>query len=112
MLLPSEKLFRNAARHPFKPGDRVTVDELEVTIETVTSDGRPDEVLTRFARPLGDPHYLWLAWFGGGYVPFTPPGVGSETTVPATDLVTVAYGPDSSITKMLRPQVTVPSGRP
>jgi hypothetical protein len=111
LLLPSEKLFRNTARRPFAVGEHISVEELDVTIVTVTPDARPAEVLARFAAPLEDPRYLWLVWSGGGYVPFTPPSVGSETTIPAADLVTVAYGPNSSITKMLRPALKVPSGR-
>jgi hypothetical protein len=111
LLLPSEKLFRNTARRPFVVGERISLSELEVTIASVTPDGRPDAILAQLARPLEDPIYVWLAWSGGGYVPFTPPGIGSDTTIPAADLVTVAYGPESSITKMLRPPVTVPNGR-
>ncbi len=112
LLLASEKLFRNTAKHPFSPGDRIQIPELDVTVEKVTSDGRPDTVLARFDRPLEDKGYLFMAWIGGGYTPFTPPGVGSTTTIPAVDLVTVAYGPDSSVTKMLRPPVKVPSEHP
>ncbi|HVU01830.1 MAG TPA: hypothetical protein VHE30_08760 [Polyangiaceae bacterium] len=111
LLLPSEKLFRNTARHPFTVGQVIQVPEMQVTIRAVTSDGRPETAEIRFDHPLEDPGYLFMAWIGGGYTPFPAPALGSEMTIPAVDLVTVAYGPDSSVTKMLRPPVKVPSER-
>ncbi len=101
MILPSEKLFRNTRDQPFVVGERIDTGGMVVTVSRVTEDGRPAEVEARFARPLEDPEYLWLSWEGGGYAPFTPPAVGTSVTAPAADLVTVAYGPDSPVTKAL-----------
>jgi hypothetical protein len=111
MILPSERLFRNTVEHPFVVGEIIHTRELMVTITAVTRDGRPAEILARLDRPLEDPKYLWLAWSAGGYAPFTPPALGQEVVAPASDLVTVAYGPDSPVTKALRgqgPKVTAP----
>jgi hypothetical protein len=101
LIMPSERMLRNTASHPFTVGEVIALDELQVTISMVTSDGRPAEALERFARPLEDPAYLWLSWQGDGYGPFTPPAIGQEVTAPAADLVTVAYGQDSWITRAL-----------
>ncbi|HEX3595229.1 MAG TPA: hypothetical protein VHU80_09015 [Polyangiaceae bacterium] len=101
MILPSEKLFRNTRDEPFMVGEQIDTDGMRVTITQITGDGRPAEVLARLESPLEDPKYLWLAWKGGGYAPFTPPPVGSSVTAPPADLVTVAYGPESPVTKAL-----------
>ena len=101
MIFPSERLFRNTRRRPFRPGDVLTIPEAEVTIEEVTDDGRPKVVLTRLHRPLEDAGYAFLAWDGAGYVPFTPPAVGAETTLPAVDLVAALYGKETAVSKWL-----------
>jgi hypothetical protein len=101
MILPSEKLFRNTSDQPFVVGERIDTGGMLVTISRVTDDGRPAEILAHFDRPLEDPEYLWFAWKAGGYAPFTPPPIGASVVAPAADLVTVAYGPDSPVTKAL-----------
>jgi hypothetical protein len=104
LILPSERLFRNARTNPFEVGERIETDGLRITITEITEDGRPAEVLARFDRVLEDPSYLWLAWKGGGYAPIVPPALGASLTAPPADLVTVAYGPDSRVTKWLARQ--------
>jgi hypothetical protein len=101
LILPSERLFRNARTNPFEVGEVIDTDGLRITVTRVTDDGRPAEVLARFDRVLEDPMYLWLAWKGGGYAPIAPPALGSSLTAPPADLVTVAYGPNSRVTKAL-----------
>jgi hypothetical protein len=101
MILPSERLFRNTRDEPFMVGEQIETDGMRITIARVTDDGRPAEVLARLERPLEDPVYLWLAWKGGGYAPFTPPPIGGSVIAPPADLVTVAYGPESPVTKAL-----------
>jgi hypothetical protein len=101
MILTSERLFHNARRNPYHPGDVVNLPELRVTIDEVTSDGRPRVVSARLDRPLEDPSYVLMSWQGGGYAPYTPPAIGPTETLPAADLVTVMYGPDSPVTKWL-----------
>jgi hypothetical protein len=101
MILPSERLFRNTRTSPFHVGDEVETEGLRITITRVTEDGRPAEVLARLDEPLEDPVYMWLAWKGSGYAPVTPPPIGGSTVLPPADLVTVAYGTESPVTKAL-----------
>ncbi|HEX4339354.1 MAG TPA: hypothetical protein VH062_25785, partial [Polyangiaceae bacterium] len=101
MILPSERLFRNTRDEPFVVGEQIDTAGMRITVSRVTADGRPEEVLARFEHPLEDPEYLWLAWKGGGYAPFTPPPVGGTAIAAPADLVTVAYGPESPVTKAL-----------
>jgi hypothetical protein len=102
MPLPSERLFHNTRVHPFHAGDLIRLEELEVTITQVTSDGRPAEILARFEKPLEDPQYLWYAWQGAGYAPFVVPGAGASQTMEPADFVAVSYGADSPVTKAIR----------
>jgi hypothetical protein len=111
LILPSERLFRNTRTNPFEVGEQIDTEGLRITITKVTDDGRPAEVLARFDRVLEDPIYLWLAWKGGGYAPFTPPALGDALTAPAADLVTVAYGPDSPVTKALSGRSLIAASR-
>ena len=82
-------------RRPFHVGEKVVLDELEVTVTGTQPDGNVSEILARFDRPLADPSYVWLAWEGGGYASFSPPPLGQGTTLPETDYFKVAYPPDS-----------------
>ena len=111
MILPSEKLFRNTRAQPFVVGEQIETQGMRITISRVAPDGRPEEVLARFDRPLEDPEYLWLAWKGGGYAPFALPAVGGDATAPPADLVTVAYGPESPVTKALSGRSLIPAKR-
>lgn len=97
--LPSEALFRSVRERPFAPGDEISLEELRVTVTATTPDGSPSEIITRFDKPLEDPVYLWLAWQGAGYAPFTPPPLGASVTLPLTDYFDVAYPPDGIAAK-------------
>jgi hypothetical protein len=99
LVLPSETLFRDVEKHPFTVGQVIELEEMQLTMTEVTPDGRPLEFIARFARPLEDPTYVWLAWGRGRYVPYTPPPLGNGTTVPAADFIQVAYGPDSAVAR-------------
>ena len=48
---------------------------LEITVATVTPDGRPLRVLFRFGMPLEAPGLLWYAWDAGtrSVAPFAVP---------------------------------------
>jgi hypothetical protein len=102
MIMTSEQLFRNTRLNPFRAEDQVALNAATLTVEAVTTDGRPLTVRARFERPLEDPRYLFLSWRDDGYTPFTPPAVDTSTTLPAADLVRVMYGPGSPVTQWLR----------
>jgi hypothetical protein len=99
--LPSEALFRSVRERPFSHGDEIELTQMHVTVTSTGRDGSPTEVVARFERPLEDPVYVWLAWKGAGYAPFTPPPPGVRVTLPETDYIDVAYPPDSMAVRYL-----------
>ena len=58
----------------------------------VAPDGRPLEILIRFAVKLEDPSLEWLQWQDHGYVPFRLPEVGETVVLPAADMRDVLFG--------------------
>ncbi len=83
---PGERGFRSED-FPMTRGQRINLTGLTVEVAEVTVDGRPTEVIFRFAKPLDDPSLRLLEWRGQGssgrYVPFTPPRVGETLTLPS-----------------------------
>ena len=75
-------LFRGPT-HRLRIGDRLNLDGMTVLIEALTTDGRPRDVVFRFARRLEDPSMQWIRWQEGIYVPFTPPQLGETVRLPA-----------------------------
>jgi hypothetical protein len=69
-------------RFPFQPGDEVILEDLTVTVESVTDDHRPLAVRFTFEQPLEDTRYLWLQWEKGGFIPYIPPAIGETQTLP------------------------------
>ncbi|MBK7583278.1 MAG: hypothetical protein IPI67_24180, partial [Myxococcales bacterium] len=61
------------------------LDDTHYEVRDATSDGRPRIVRVRFAEPLEDPRYRWVAWQGKSFATFTPPAVGDSVSLPAID---------------------------
>ncbi len=80
-----DRMMRTPRSRPFAAGDRIPLTNLTIEIAAVTPDGRPAEVLARFAAPLEDPSLVWLRWDGRGYVAYRPPAAGGRETFPAVD---------------------------
>ena len=80
-----DQMTRSPRERPFVAGDSVALAGVTIEIERVTDDGRPASVLARFALPLEDPSLVWRRWQGHTYVPYAPPAVGSNETLPAVD---------------------------
>ncbi|MBI4701936.1 MAG: hypothetical protein HY744_12430 [Deltaproteobacteria bacterium] len=80
---PMDRLMR-AAAPPFRAGERVTTRDYEATVEAVTADGRPAQVVFRFRTPLEDPSLRWL-YLSDGVVPhaFRLPRVGETVSLHA-----------------------------
>lgn len=53
-------VFQDGSRR--SPGHAVSLDGVEITVATVTPDGRPLRVLFRFVLPLESPELLWYGW--------------------------------------------------
>ncbi len=84
LALPSERMQRDPS-HRMPVGYRVRFSDLEIEVTALTADGRPAEILARFARPLEDPHYELMQWRGRVFVPFTPPPPGRSVVLPKVD---------------------------
>jgi hypothetical protein len=67
-------------------GETLELTGVTYRVTEVTTDGRPAEVLVRFAAPLNSDEFIWLQWGNrGGYVPFSLPEPGTSVVVPAID---------------------------
>jgi len=76
-------VFRSA---PYRVGDAFEVAGFRAEVIVARPDGRADTVRFRFDRPLGDRSMHLVVWEGKkGFVPFVPPKVGEEVTLPAID---------------------------
>jgi hypothetical protein len=91
LLSPGSRLFRNPER-TFQRGARIPLDGLEIEVSDLTDDGRPAEILAHFDRTLEDPSLVWLKWGVTGYVPFVPPDIGQQVTLPAADFIHAIFG--------------------
>jgi hypothetical protein len=83
---PCSQLFRDPITHPFHVGDEIALKDATVTVESVTTDGRPQSVVFLFKDALGSSEWTWLAMENGVYVPFDPPAIGSTKKVHGLDL--------------------------
>jgi hypothetical protein len=91
LLSPSSCLLRDPAR-PFRRGTLIGLDGLSIEVSDLTADGRPAEIVVRFARVLEDPKLLWLQWGVVGFEPFVPPRVGEHKLLPAADFLRAMAG--------------------
>lgn len=73
-------------------GERITLSDVTIEVSALTADGRPSDILVRFAVPLEDPSLQWLQWDKHDYVPFRVPRVGETLLVPAVDMSEMMFG--------------------
>lgn len=61
-------------------GEYVALPGMTVMVERVNERGMPMEVTFSFEFALEDHRYYWVYWDAGqgGYVPFSPPGMGAQ----------------------------------
>jgi hypothetical protein len=76
-----DSVFRGGA-HPMLWGEAIFLNGMQATVRGVRWDGRPSLVEFRFAEPLEDPNYQWLAWGVDGLVEWRIPAVGERVSVP------------------------------
>jgi len=64
-------------------GTRVALPGCAVTVTETTPDGRPAAARFRFAEPLEDERYCWLAWdwTSWAYERLRPPSPGARKTL-------------------------------
>ncbi len=64
-------------------GASVMLSELSLRVQELTADARPRTVEARFAHPLHDARYRFVAYRDGQLVPWRAPAVGQGETFPA-----------------------------
>ena len=64
---------------PFQRGEVLTLSDLTVSVDDVTTDGRPRALTFRFAEPLEHPRWIWMRGSGTRLVDWTPPPIGQST---------------------------------
>lgn len=82
MLGPVLTQLYRGRNDPFTPGDRVTLEGLDIEVTQVTADGRPLVVVFTFEKPLDSPDLCWVMFKDDRFVPFTPPATdGAEVDI-------------------------------
>ena len=74
------ELFRDPAM-PMRRGDAYAFDTFSVVVDEVDAAGQPRVATFRFARPLEDESFLWVAWDGERIGRWTPPAIGGSTVL-------------------------------
>jgi hypothetical protein len=87
----TQMMLRSPTR-PIELGEQIALSDVTVEVSALTADGRPSEILVRFAVPLEDPSLQWLQWGKHDYVPFRVPRVGETLVVPAVDMSEMMFG--------------------
>jgi hypothetical protein len=71
-------------------GETLELTGVTYVFTEVSPDGRPAEVLVRFAAPLDSEEFVWMRWGDkGGFEPFALPEPGNSTLLAAVDLGSV-----------------------
>jgi hypothetical protein len=77
--------FLRSRNDRFFAGQRVEPPGLSVVVQSLDSQGDPEQVLYQFSVPLEDPSLHWMRWKDGEYLPWTPPPVGQTVRLPAAN---------------------------
>jgi hypothetical protein len=86
------QMMLRSSNRPIGLGQRIALSDVTIEVSALTADGRPSEILVRFAVPLEHPSLQWLQWGKHDYVPFRVPRVGETTVVPAVDMSEMMFG--------------------
>lgn len=86
------QVFQRPPNRPMRPGQRVSLDGLEIEVISVTPDGRPVETKFHFSKNLDDPSFIWTTMDKGPFVTFAPPPVGERISLPRQPLGKVLLG--------------------
>jgi hypothetical protein len=77
--------------HPFARGQTIHLTGVDIVVDEVEPDGRPAEIVARFARSLDDPSLHWAAWYKRGFIPWTPPPIGAHVVLPGTGFLEALF---------------------
>jgi hypothetical protein len=81
-----EIIERDVRSLPFKPGDEVKLDGMNVTVEAVSPEGGALVARFQFASPMSDAPWQFYVWENGGFRKFVMPGPGQVVELPAGKL--------------------------
>lgn len=79
---PFMELYRDR-RIRMTPGERVSLEGLEIEVTGVTADGRANRAEFKFDTPLEDPMFVFYYWADGEFRHFKPPPIGGVTYLPS-----------------------------
>lgn len=85
LAMPFNRVYRDDG-HPMRSGEGLQLTGVQAIVAAVDAHGRPTEVRFRFARPLEDPRYCFVAWNGRSYSRLPLPSAGGTVLVPAVHL--------------------------
>ena len=91
-LSSTSQMMLRSLTHPMRLGERITLSGMTIEVSDLAPDGRPLEIVVRFAHQLEDPSLEWLKWDEHGYVPFQLPAVGETVVLPAANMREVLFG--------------------
>jgi hypothetical protein len=74
------ELYRDA-RLSMRSGQVIELEGLRIRVTAVTGDGRAKRASFTFDQDLDAERFVWLAWEGGRYAPFRPPGADETVRV-------------------------------
>ncbi len=75
--------FLRSPNERFSAGQHFDLPGFSVVVESLDSQGDPDQVLYEFPVRLEDPSLRWMSWHDGVYVPWSPPAIGQTEKFPA-----------------------------
>lgn len=81
---------------PIPVGFRRQTSDMTLEVTAVGEDGKPTEIVCRFARPLEDPSFVFVRWTPQGYERLDLPAVGETVElagVPPESLLSYRYVP-------------------
>jgi hypothetical protein len=91
-LSSTSQMMLRSLNHPMRLGERIALSGMTIEVSDLGPDGRPLEIVVRFAQKLEDPSLEWLKWGEHGYVPFQLPKVGESVVLPAANMREVLFG--------------------
>jgi hypothetical protein len=71
---------------PFRPGDKIELSRMTVTILKLSPSGDILEFACKFPVPLEDPSLIWTRWEADQLVPLELPAIGETVELSATKL--------------------------
>ncbi len=75
--------FLRGRNERFFVGQRVELPGLSVVVQSLDSQGDPEQVLYQFSVPLEDPSLRWMCWKDGEYASWRPPAIGQTVALAA-----------------------------